>query len=489
MKRNNLLAALSGVLAVAGVLASLPATANAATKYYPTKIEINGSDIANPGHLVAVDPFGSAETSFLPIWYVDEALKKLGITPSWNGAEGVLRLTVPATMQVIYPSPPTPMAINNKVMKIEVNGQVITYAPRIAALDEGSNGVTTTYAPIYYLEKTLQAIGIKVGWDGTSWTMDYTATTPSAPTTPSGDTKLAAALEFAQVAGIKPNPNAGADEFSDVPASVWPTVSSLVSDYTWINPVGASDTMSVGSPLFTPDSATSFGANDPATLTDLATAFEVYSGLQAGHNAYLPGGSLLSFAQITGLVKNVSDTGNLTQNDISTIMSNFQNIEKGYVSLGGNKYQLVYRPAAVANFWQTSIPSQTFANDWENAIKVINEATTSYANGTFTTAIPTYSDAGYGKSTGNYIELTGISGDEQYSLDGGKTWKVASGPNGYDSLDPKNGGVSTVSGSSVLVRDKNGGGVSVGYVYNGQSQGFVAGGMVMDNGQLVPSYQ
>ncbi|GEO26866.1 hypothetical protein AAC03nite_26510 [Alicyclobacillus acidoterrestris] len=488
MKRNRVLSALTGLLAVGAVLASLPATANAATKYSPTKIEINGTDIANPGHLVASDPFAgsnSQPTSYLPIWYVNEALTKLGITPTWNGAEGVLSLTIPATMQVNYPSPPTPMAISNSTMKIEVNGQVITYAPRLTATDEGTS-IETTYVPIYYLEKTLKALGISVGWDGTSWTMDYTATSPSTPTTPSGDTKLAAALEFAQVAGIKPNPDAGADPYSDVPESEWPTVSSLINDYTWVNPVGASDSMPVGSPLFTPDSSTSFGANDPATLTDLATAFEVYSGLQAGHNQFLPGGSLQSFAQITGLTKGVSDTGNLTQSDISTIMSNFQNIEKGYVSLGGNKYQLVYRPAAWANFWKTNIPVQTFATDWASAIKVIDETTTSYANGTFTTHLPGYSDNH--TSSGNFIELAGISSPEQVSTDGGKTWKTVSGPLGYDSLNPSDGGVS-VAPSSVLVKDANGGGVTVGYDYNGQTQGFAVGGMVMDNGQLVASYQ
>jgi hypothetical protein len=488
MKRNCVLSALSGTMAIGTIMASLPATVNAATKFYPTQIEINGVDSANPGHLVASDPFAGSNsaTSYLPIWYVDQALEKLGITPKWDGS--VLSLTVPSTMQVTYPTPPTPMATSSTVMKIEVNGQVITYSPKLTGADEGTN-VETTYAPIFYLEKTLKALGITVGWDGASWTMDYTTTIPITPPLPSGDTKLAAALAFAQVAGIKPNPDAGADKFSDVPASDWPLISSLISDYTWVNPVGSSDTMPVGSPLFKPDSASSFGANDLATLTDLATAFEVYSGLQAGHNAYLPGGSLLSFAQITGLLKNVSDTGNLTQSDITTIMSNFQTIEKGYVSLGGNKYQLVYRPAAHSNFWQTSIPSQTFASDWENGIKAIDETTTSYANGVFTTTVPAYSDSGYGKTTGNYIELTGISGGEQYSLDGGKTWKVASGPNGYDSLDPQNGAVNAVTGSSVLVRDKNGGGISVGYVYNGQSQGFVVGGMVMDNGQLVSSYQ
>ncbi|MFB5191694.1 hypothetical protein [Alicyclobacillus fastidiosus] len=489
MKRNRVLAALSGILAVGAVLASLPSTADAATKYYLTKIEINGSDIANPGHLVAVDPFGGGktETSYLPIWYVDEALQKLGITPSWDGAEGVLSLSVPSTMQVTYPTPPTPMAIDSQIMKIEVNGQVMTYAPRQTAVDQGSNGVVTTYVPIYYLEKTLIAIGITVGWDGTSWTMTYTATAPSTPSTPSGDTKLAAALAFAQAAGIRPNPDAGANPYSDVPESVWPTVSSLVSSYTWVNPVGSSDSMPVGSPLFTPDSAATFGSNDPTTLTDLATAFEVYSGLQAGHNAFLPGGSLQSFAQITGLTKNVSDTGNLTQNDISTIMTNFQNVEKGYISLGGNKYQLVYRPAARANFWDTSIPAQTFANDWGNSIKVLDQVTTSYAGGTFTTHIPGYSDSH--TSSGNFIELAGISSPEQVSTDGGSTWKTVSGPLGYDSLNSDEGGVSTAPIAGVLIKDSNGGGVTVGYNYNGQTHGFAVGGMVMDNGQLVASYQ
>ncbi|MFD1677426.1 hypothetical protein [Alicyclobacillus fodiniaquatilis] len=489
MKRNRVLSAVSGVLAVAGVLASLPVTANAATKYYPTKIEINNNDTANPGHLVASDPFAGQNnepTSYLPIWYVDQALTKLGITPSWNGAEGVLSLTVPSTMQVNYPTPPTPMAIDSQIMKIEVNGQVVTYAPRLAAVDEGTT-TETTYVPIYYLEKTLKAIGITVGWDGTDWTMDYTATAPSAPTTPSGDVKLAAALAFAQTLGIKPNPDAGNDPYTDIPGSDWPTLSVLLTPFDFQVPGGGGANFEVGSSMFQPESSTTFGST--VSASDIDRAFQVYSGIPTGHDQYLPGGSVTSFGEILGLSAGVPTTGNLSQSDVSTMMENLARIEKGDVALGNGQYQLVYRPGSAPNYWQTSIPASVYSQDWANAIKTVDAVKIQHSNGVFTTTVPAYTDAGYDKTTGNYIGLTGISAGEQYSLDGGKTWRSTTGVNGYNSLDPKNGGVSAVSDTSVLIRDKNGGGVAVSYVYNGQPQGFVVGGLAYENGQLIPAFQ
>ncbi|GEO27490.1 hypothetical protein Alches_25920 [Alicyclobacillus hesperidum subsp. aegles] len=481
MTRNRVLTAVSGVLAVAGVLASLPVTANAAAyyTYYPTAVSINGSVLSTPGHIAEKDPFGGAKaavTSFLPIWYIDEALGKLNVKVSWDGVNGVLNFTTPSGMTVNYPSTPKAVAINSGTMEIQINGKVVTYAPRISYYDSGTVNLTT-FIPVYYLEKALGYMGVTTGWNGTDWTMQYGSTTVTPPTNTGETVKAAAAVAFAKAMGIQPDASSP-DPYSDVSQSDWEWIAPLVnSNYVYVVK-GVSVPM--GTSVFTPSSSTTFGSD--VTESDIDRAFQVASGWKTGHDSFLPGGSVENFAGICGVNNGLPSSGNLTLSDVSIMAANLTRIEKGYIALGNNQYQLVYRPQDPGNYWETSIPAATYAANKAEGIKLINQVVVTYEGGNnFETKAPDLSDS-------NPVFITGVNTPEQYSLDNGQTWHTASGRNGFDSSDPSNGGMSNPS--TVLIKDTTGGGgICVYAKVNGAYQTAAIGGINNQNGSLVPNYQ
>ncbi|MCF8564989.1 copper amine oxidase N-terminal domain-containing protein [Alicyclobacillus tolerans] len=490
MKRNRVLAVFSASFALAGVLTSLPATANAASyyTYYPTAVQVNGSTVSTPGHITEKDPFGGsngAVTSFLPIWYIDQALGKFNVKVSWIGTTGILNLTTPSGMTVNYPSAPRPVTINSGTMEIEINGKVVTYVPRISYYDEGSGGIITTFVPVYYLEKAIGYMGVQTGWNGVDWTMQYGSTTP--PTQVTGSTpKLDAAIAFAKAVGL-PQDTSGVNPYSDVPQSDWGYVHALTENYTWVNPSGDGATVAMNAPLLSADSSSKFGSADNVTASTIDRAFQIFNGLATGHDSYLPGGSVVGLGNATGLNAGLSTTsGNLTESDFATMSANLATIEKGYKSLGNGEYQLVYRPNP-KSYWTTSVPASTYAQDWATAISTIDKTVVVSAKpGAYETKTIGLSDRV--SPTGNYLVVAGVSSPEQYSVNGGSTWHTANGDIGYDSGDPANGGQATAP-SYVLIKDTNGGGITVMYDYNNNAVEFGSSSLWYSNGQLIATYQ
>lgn len=59
-------------------------------------IAINGVKVVIAPKLAAPDPSGGAETTYAPIYYVEVTLKRLGITPSWDGTNWTMTSSVNA---------------------------------------------------------------------------------------------------------------------------------------------------------------------------------------------------------------------------------------------------------------------------------------------------------------------------------------------------------------------------------------------------------
>ncbi len=154
--------------------------------YLPTKISVNGKQISTPKHITAPDPFAGAnasKTAFLPIYYIDGALKDLGITANWDGH--TMSLSVPSSIKVNYPSPPKALPLSSSVMAIEINGKIVTYAPKITYNDAGTT-TATTFVPVFYLEKTFGYLGFNTSWDGTTWAVTGSTTGQTGQTYPDG---------------------------------------------------------------------------------------------------------------------------------------------------------------------------------------------------------------------------------------------------------------------------------------------------------------
>lgn len=174
--KKHILATLALGTVFAGAVGMVGASpAYASTTYYPTQIQLNGSNITDPQHIVANDGYG--ETSYLPIYYFQVLLGKLGIQTTWSGT--VLNLQLPSGMNADMSNLPAYQSVGASNIAIEINGTVVEYSNRIVANDPASNA-PTSYAEEFYVMAALNRLGTSSTWNGTTWNM--TASPSTVPT-------------------------------------------------------------------------------------------------------------------------------------------------------------------------------------------------------------------------------------------------------------------------------------------------------------------
>lgn len=147
---------LTGIAAAAMVLgtmapAAFAATTATATHYAKWNISL-GSYNQSVSGVVAQDS-GHA-TSFLPIFYLEQALKGAGYTVTWSGS--ALSLTTPGTVKPDL----TNLAPGNGALKIYLNGTLVQEGPVVVAKDP-NNGYknNTSFVPVWYVEQVLKRVG------------------------------------------------------------------------------------------------------------------------------------------------------------------------------------------------------------------------------------------------------------------------------------------------------------------------------------------
>jgi len=145
----------------AALITSIP-LAHAETHYIPTRIYLDGNDATNPAHTTAIDPSSGQLTSYMPIYYAEAVLTKLGITSTWDGT--TWSLTAPANITPNLDNPSTGVS----QMDITINGTLVQTAPKMVAVDP-SSGKNTTFIPIWYLGQVLNRLSVTSTWDGTNW--------------------------------------------------------------------------------------------------------------------------------------------------------------------------------------------------------------------------------------------------------------------------------------------------------------------------------
>lgn len=164
-----------------------------APKYVLSKkeIDLNGKPISTPMGIAANDPSTGNLTTFMPLFYLMQVLKSIGVTYTWDGH--YLNITVPDSIKVDLSN----VKPGNAEIKIALNGMLVATAPKLVAPDPYSH-VNTTYLPIYYLGQVLKRVGITNTWDGTHWGLSLTASTP----TPSGPAAASIDIAGLQVVGV-----------------------------------------------------------------------------------------------------------------------------------------------------------------------------------------------------------------------------------------------------------------------------------------------
>jgi hypothetical protein len=433
MKRGAV-TALSTLAAFSGIATATVSNAWASGyTYYATSINLNGNVLSSPKHITSKDPFGGSNgqmTSFVPIWYLMQALKSIGIMYTWDG--NTLNLQVPNTVKVNYPSSPKALSLGTSVMDIQVNGRTVTYAPKIVYHDAGTT-IATTFVPVYYLEKAFGYIGVNTGWDGTQWSM-------TTSWTPSTFSKVNLVKEFVTALHIQTDPS-GTNPYTDVSSTDWPYVHAVLDKG-----------------YFQADSTTQFGSADTATEQDIDHAYQLYAGIPDSHMTWNAGGNLTAWANAIQLNKGLSST-TLTPTDEQTVQYNLESLFNGYSRDANGTYHLWFKPFDA--WWYSKVPNWNLSaaqvsNAFNNAFQEVDSTT-------FTTNGSAIVFKVVGIPSTSTKEISVDSRNAQYSLDGGKTWQLPSIQ--YDSIDPTNGGVSNPP-DMVLVKGISGGWVTVGQIMN-----------------------
>lgn len=130
------------------------ATAAAMTQ---REIDIGGQALSRPYS------FAYGGTTFMPIWYVMQALKSLDIAVTWNGSTHQWNIAATTSTN------PRAVAANSQT-GVYVNGIRVENAPTIVRKDPVS-GVDTTFMPIWYVMQALRYVGVTSSWTNGVWNM------------------------------------------------------------------------------------------------------------------------------------------------------------------------------------------------------------------------------------------------------------------------------------------------------------------------------
>jgi len=149
-------------------------TAEAATYPQAKSIYMNGTLLSTPYGLV------SGGTTYMPIWYVIQALNQLGITNSWDGVHTAWTISAPSDIPVDLTNVPNSTGANT----ISLNGKKIYNVNRLVYTDPSSHAATS-YMPIWYIMQLLNRLEIGSTWNGSTWKITTPPLFPPPSTSPS----------------------------------------------------------------------------------------------------------------------------------------------------------------------------------------------------------------------------------------------------------------------------------------------------------------
>lgn len=103
-------------------------------------------------------------TTYMPIWYVMQALKSAGVTNKWDGTSWAL--TTPTGTFVNLSN----IHVGTGKMSISLDGKLVQKVDGFYQADP-STKQNTTYMPIWYVMQALNRSGFASHWDGTNWNL------------------------------------------------------------------------------------------------------------------------------------------------------------------------------------------------------------------------------------------------------------------------------------------------------------------------------
>ncbi len=123
-----------------------------------------GLPISGFPYWTATDSLTHQMKSVVPLYYIQQALKQLGIHSMWNGM--ALNLTIPGNMTMASSSN-MPMSTGSSMAMVQVNGKTVASVPKLVATDWYS-GKNTTYVAFNQLQQVMADLHINLQWNGSS---------------------------------------------------------------------------------------------------------------------------------------------------------------------------------------------------------------------------------------------------------------------------------------------------------------------------------
>ncbi|GMA56332.1 glycosyl hydrolase family 18 (putative chitinase) [Alicyclobacillus sacchari] len=150
-------------------LAAFPHFEHAASAQPP--LHISPATISYSGHTAHVYKIIQDKTTYMPVYYVMQALNEFGCTNEWNGSSWLF--SVPNPQSIDWDN----LVIGSGKVALYVNGRLVSMVNPIVAIDPNS-GKPTTYIPVWYVMQMLQRAGIACAWNGSLWSLAYQSNLP-----------------------------------------------------------------------------------------------------------------------------------------------------------------------------------------------------------------------------------------------------------------------------------------------------------------------
>lgn len=124
-------------------LSNLPVPTN--NPYYNTTLQINGTTVQQVHSIAYKDPMGGTVTTFVPIWYLQQALNRAGIHSSWNGTTWTLVSTQSFTNVDLRYAAPGSLTAGKIDQFLKANGSPLTGLGQSYIEAQNTYGVDANY--------------------------------------------------------------------------------------------------------------------------------------------------------------------------------------------------------------------------------------------------------------------------------------------------------------------------------------------------------
>lgn len=306
MKRT--LTGLAAASVILGTAIPVSFAASTSSQWFTMSIQINGSTLSKPYGIAESD--GSTTTTYIPLYYVNQALSKIGYQSSWNGSKHTWSLTS-SQKGLDFSS----MVVGTGNTSIMVNGTLVKQMNSIVNLDP-SGGTSTTYVPIYYVSPIIQALGISAVWNGTThtWSIGNNSGNGSSSSTNSSSTSSSGGSSSSN------SSTSGISSSGTTLSSPSLQVSAQSSDTTNINVTNAKSGATV----------TLYDANGNSVVATTAQS----NGTATFYN--VSPGSYYSMETLGGQKSGQSNTVTITKNTSSSSPTIYSNHSNGIWYIGVN---------------------------------------------------------------------------------------------------------------------------------------------------------